>query len=209
MEHEIFSHTTKRTWEKLLTKKYFKQFVVLGLFIVFLVWVSLTNFSPAFNFGTAPSYIDEKGREIFIPEPIRASRDASNSLITQNGIIEWTNTHRAEAGLSPLIKNTKSTASAAAKVHDIFEKQSFEHIASEVKTVSELADRQGYDFPFIGELIAIGNFQNDEELVAAWMKSRGNRALILSADYKFFGVAIGRHEFEGKEVWAVVQHLTP
>ncbi|QQS22537.1 hypothetical protein IPM19_02800 [bacterium] len=53
----------------------------------------------------------------------------------------------------------------------------------------------------------MGNYENDQVLVEAWMNSPGHRANILDSKFNEIGVAVGRGMFEGKEVWLAVQEF--
>ena len=118
-----------------------------------------------------------------------------------------TNIKRINNGLSPLSRSDKLSASAAKKVKDMFEKQYFEHISPSGRGVKDLAQEAGYEFIVIGENLALGNFENDESLVQAWMESPGHRDNILNSRFREIGVAVGKGVFEGKSTWIAVQHF--
>lgn len=213
MEHENKHTEIKELLRRLIRPLFIREYlarIFFGTLIgIFLIWVTFfAEFSPDSDYADR-SYVDPQGRDVFVPGPVRSSVDYDDAIITQDGVIEWVNKRRTDRDLPPLTKKVKLTASAASKVHDIFAQQSLDHISPSGTTVSDLIDRQGYNFPAVGELIAFGNFRNDEELVQAWMDSAGNRSIILNSEYRSFGVAIGKNIFEGKELWVVVQHVAP
>jgi hypothetical protein len=124
-----------------------------------------------------------------------------DGALTKSGVISATNKNRKD------VENAKLDASAKVKVDDMFAKQYFEHISPSGVGVSNLADKQDYEYIIIGENLALGNFKNDEAVLTAWMNSPGHRANILNEKYTEIGVAVGKGMFEGKEVWLAVQHF--
>lgn len=129
------------------------------------------------------------------------------SLLTQSGVIYWTNIQREQYGLPSLRENPKLNASAQEKMQDMFEEQYFAHISPSGVEAKDLAKIFGYEFITVGENLALGNFQNDQILVQAWMDSPGHRANILGAKYQEIGVAVGRGTFNGQSTWLAVQHF--
>ena len=65
--------------------------------------------------------------------------------------------------------------------------------------------RSNYPYLAAGENLALGDFKNANELVAAWMASPGHRANILNGVYRDIGVATGFDAFEGRKTIIVVQ----
>ena len=148
-------------------------------------------------------------KEIFTPSPLRAEeeKEIPQVILSQQGVIEWTNTQREKYGLSALEENSKLNTMAQAKIEDMFQNQYFSHYSSLGEGVGDLAKNFDYEFLVIGENLALGNFQNDESLVEAWMASPGHRENILSPTYQEIGVAVQKGIFEGKTVWLAVQHF--
>ncbi len=142
------------------------------------------------------------------PPPLKVIKEEKpEAILTQKGIIEWTNKQREKYGLAPLKENPLLDETALAKVEDMFENQYFAHESPSGEGVSNLAKKFGYDFLLIGENLAMGNFSSDEDLVLAWMESPGHRENILNEKYQEIGVAVKKGIFEGKEVWIAVQHF--
>lgn len=128
--------------------------------------------------------------------------------LTSKGVINFTNTNRAENGnLVPLKENLKLNSSAMKKVQDMFAKQYFEHVSPSGVGVSDLGKQAGYEYLIIGENLALGNFKDDQALVQAWMDSPGHRANILNSKYTEIGVAVARGMYEGRQTWIGVQHF--
>jgi len=132
----------------------------------------------------------------------------SNVVLTKEKVIELTNHNRKDNGnLASLIENNKLNASAEIKMKDMFSGQYFEHVSPSGINISNLGDRVGYEYIVIGENLAMGNFNDNKDLVDAWMASPGHRANILNKRYAEIGVAVGRGKYEGRDVWMAVQHF--
>ncbi len=127
--------------------------------------------------------------------------------MTQEGVIRLTNVQRQEYNLASLKENTKLDLMAQMKARDMFKNQYFAHDSLSGAGVADLAESAGYDYILIGENLALGNFENDEVLVQAWMDSKGHRENILNSRYEEIGVAVEKGIFEGKSTWIAVQHF--
>ncbi len=157
---------------------------------------------------TAQDAIREIEKKVFAPSPLRTTHDTPDSFLTEKGVIAWTNRERLRNGnLPPLSSNALLHAAAAAKVEDMFSRQYFEHVSPTGKGPADLAEAAGYEYIAIGENLALGNFENDEVLVTAWMNSPGHRANIVNNTYTEIGVAVKRGVFEGRMVWLAVQEF--
>jgi uncharacterized protein YkwD len=151
--------------------------------------------------------IQETGKQIFVPPPLRSEKENENSSLTKDGVIRQTNLQRAKYGLPELKENSILDESAAKKVEDMFLNQYFAHESLSGLGVKDLAESEGYQFIVIGENLALGNFENDQTLVQAWMDSPGHRANILNEDFQEIGVFVLKGVFEGKTTWLAVQHF--
>lgn len=139
---------------------------------------------------------------------LRGPEDAANQVRqTSGGIVEWTNKQRDAQGLGPLHDNALLRKAAEAKIDDMFAQQYFEHKSPDGKNPSDVIKATGYEYVMVGENLALGNFENDEVLVQAWMDSPGHRANILNNKYEEIGAAAKKGMFEGKEVWLAVQEF--
>lgn len=140
--------------------------------------------------------------------PLRVEKEeVAYSFLTQSGIIQWTNAQREQYGLPLLRESPKLNASAQEKIQDMFEEQYFAHQSPSGVEAKDLAKVFGYELIIIGENLALGNFQNDQILVQAWMDSPGHRANILGAKYQEIGVAVSKGTFNGQSTWLAVQHF--
>lgn len=148
---------------------------------------------------------EELKKEISTPGPLRLLRDAPQSTLTQAGVINWTNSQRANFGLSTLRQSPKLNEAARLKVSDMFARQYFDHVSPTGGDISNLAHAVSYEYLNIGENLALGNYENDQAVVQAWMDSPGHRANILNTKFTEIGVAVLRGQFEGKTTWLAVQ----
>ena len=191
-------------------------FVVFAVFIAgfFFFWNQVVNLYtkfylklPEFQKGVGDFVMQEIEKQISTPPPLRASEEVPEAFLTKTGVIKWTNSQRAKYGLPLLKENLKLDASAQLKVEDMFKNQYFGHTSPSGTEIGDLADRVGYEFLSIGENLALGNFENDEVLIQAWMDSPGHRENILNKNYTEIGVAVIKGTFEGKTTWLAVQHF--
>jgi uncharacterized protein YkwD len=181
--------------------------------VVVFFWQDLSGFYASFSLKLPQiekgfsDLVQETGKQIFTPAPLRAEKEAQEAFLTKEGVIARTNAERAKLGLPALKESINLDASAEAKVLDMFKNQYFAHQSPGGLGVGDLAENAGYDFLIIGENLALGNFENDQALVQAWMDSPGHRANILNANYQEIGVAVQKGIFEGRTTWLAVQHF--
>ncbi|PIR96044.1 MAG: hypothetical protein COT92_03155 [Candidatus Doudnabacteria bacterium CG10_big_fil_rev_8_21_14_0_10_42_18] len=160
----------------------------------------------------AQDYVGNKNlteitREVFTSGPLRNLVKNPSAKLTSGGVVEWTNKQRELSGLKKLSFNSKLTAAAKAKVEDMFKNQYFEHISPDGKGPADLANASKYDYIRVGENLALGNYDNDQILVEAWMNSPGHRANILNEKFTEIGVYVFKGMFEGDETWLAVQEF--
>lgn len=151
--------------------------------------------------------IEEKSRSISTPPPLKTEEENPESYLTKIGVIQQTNIQRAKYGLPLLKESTVLDTTAEKKVEDMFLNQYFAHESPNGLGVDDLAKNSSYQFIAIGENLAMGNFENDESLVQAWMDSPGHRENILNDRYQEIGVSVIEGIFEGKMTWLAVQHF--
>lgn len=144
-------------------------------------------------------------KDSILPEPLRFSGSGQMGDLTVQGVIAETNSQRDKKGLPPLRENLQLNKAARLKMQDMFNKQYFEHDSPDGKGPSDLADDVGYEYLMVGENLAEGGFQDDVDLVQAWMDSPGHRANILHNKFQEIGVAVGKGKFDGRTVWIAVQ----
>ncbi|MDO8577350.1 MAG: CAP domain-containing protein [Candidatus Wildermuthbacteria bacterium] len=158
-----------------------------------------------FDIPSAEELFKELEKIVSAPPPLLGPTDTPSSLLTTQGVFEWTNVQRFNFGFQQLSANESLKLAAAAKVQDMFDRQYFAHISPIGQSAGDLATLAGYEYITIGENLALGNFENDEKLVDAWMNSPGHRANILNSKYQEIGVAVGKGIFEGNTRWLAVQ----
>lgn len=154
------------------------------------------------------STVTEPKKEVTPLPPIEHIKSAAElGELDATVIINLTNKERQSRGLMHLYRNHKLDNSALKKALDMLEKQYFAHDSPSGITVEDLANAVQYDFVVLGENLAYGNFDSDQEMVTGWMNSPGHRANILSTKYTEIGVAVIQGTFNGKEVWMGVQEF--
>ena len=144
-----------------------------------------------------------------LPGPLEGPLDGStnNAQLTMQGVIDETNKQRDQYQQLPLHTNAKLNLAAKAKLDDMFRQQYFEHESPDGKKPADIITAAGYEYLIVGENLALGNYENDQLLVEAWMNSPGHRANILDSKFREIGVAVGKGMYEGKEVWMAVQEF--
>lgn len=129
-----------------------------------------------------------------------------NEKLSKEGVIFQTNEERLKENKNILTKSEKLTIAAQIKLNDLFTYQYFAHSNESGQMGAEdLAKIVGYEYILIGENLALGNFEDDRDLVEAWMNSPGHRSNILRDGYTEIGVALKEGYFEDEKVWIAVQ----
>jgi len=146
-------------------------------------------------------------RQILAPPPLVGKEDFDDAFLSNQGVLDWTNTAREKNKLPKLKENEKLNTAALNKANDILINQYFEHISPAGIGPADLAQDASYQYIVIGENLALGNFKDDEELVMAWMQSPGHRANILNIKYAEIGIAVVKGVFNGKQTWVAVQEF--
>ncbi|MBI2035979.1 MAG: hypothetical protein HYT12_04870 [Candidatus Liptonbacteria bacterium] len=153
----------------------------------------------------------DAAKQVITSSPLRAPAKNEvpviNVILTESGVVSWTNRQRMDNGLQSLKVNSGLNIAADLKVKDMFTKQYFDHIAPTGEGPGDLAKKTAYEYIMIGENLALGNFKDDRELVQAWMDSPGHRANILNTKFTEIGVAVGSGSYEGRDVWIAVQEF--
>lgn len=126
--------------------------------------------------------------------------------LSKNTLYSLLNNARIKNGLAPLKENSKLVQSATMKAEDILKKDYFSHWSPDGISPWYWFKSAGYDFLIAGENLGIG-FLDSEEIFNAWMNSRTHRQNILDPRFKEVGIAILKGEFQGKDIYVVVQHF--
>lgn len=149
--------------------------------------------------------VEEVIESIVPNNPLRSIIKRPSSVLTSAGVFSWTNTQRTLNGVSQFSSSELLDSVAEFKMNDMFARQYFAHDAPTGEGVSDLAEDFGYEFILIGENLALGDFEDDEALVTAWMDSPGHRENILNDRYREIGIAVGKESFNGRDTWIAVQ----
>lgn len=129
---------------------------------------------------------------LMVAPALAAPSDAPAAEMVQ--VIDLVNLERAQNGLGPLTYNENLAASAQTYAQRMAEDNFFSHTAPDGSTMVGRAESAGYAaWTFLAENLA-GGQPSPDRVVAAWMKSPGHRANILSPEASEVGVG---HTFKG------------
>lgn len=192
----------------------FVKFIFLILLIAASGVIFLYPQITAYNLGTRLAEIREEvkkidleeiKKEVLAPPPLRSDKSVPNSVLTDGGVVNFTNGERRKAGLPEFTENGLLNKAASLKIKDMLEKQYFAHVSPTGEGIETVAEITGYAYITIGENLALGDFENDKDLVDGWMASPGHRANILNARFSEIGVAVGKGVLDGRFTWLAVQ----
>lgn len=134
------------------------------------------------------------------------SGTASASLITPEKVVELANKERASQNLPLLAVNGLLAKAARDKLDDMLKNNYFEHTSPAGFTPWHWLAKNGYDYKYAGENLAM-NFLSAEGQNKAWMESRTHRDNILNARYQEIGTAVGQGTINGRETIVAVQEF--
>jgi uncharacterized protein YkwD len=140
-----------------------------------------------------------------VTEPTEPEVRIVNNYYNDSQILSATNLERENASLEPLLPNQILDQVAVLRADDLFTNQYFQHDSPDGLSAADLAKDLDYDYLLIGENLALGNFDNEQDIVSSWMESPGHRENILNAKYKELGVAVKEGIFDGEKVTIAVQ----
>jgi len=141
-----------------------------------------------------------------IPLLFFATKTPFFAEISKSLLFEFVNQEREKRGLPPLIENPLLEKSAYFKAKDILEKDYFSHKSPDGLSPWDFFKLAGYEFKFAGENLAIG-FLDTKEVHEALMNSPSHRENILNSNYKEIGISVLKGEFQGNEVYVIVEHF--
>ncbi|MEX0935168.1 MAG: CAP domain-containing protein [Candidatus Paceibacterota bacterium] len=170
----------------------------------------LTDIRISDNIGEARDATIERIERVLVPkEPLFVSSDGdiSGTELTVSGIIIESNIERALNAQLSLKENPTLSQAAYNKARDILDERYFAHVSPDGRGPSDVVEAVGYDYILVGENLAMGVFENDRDLVEAWMNSPGHRANILHEKFSEIGVGVARGVYDGREVWVAVQEF--
>jgi uncharacterized protein YkwD len=123
---------------------------------------------------------------LMVSPALAAPTDAPAAEMAQ--VLDLVNVERANYGLGPLTYNDNLALSAQNYAELMADRNFFAHTAPDGSTMVGRAEAAGYDsWLFLAENLA-GGQPSPDQVVAAWMKSPGHRANILSAEATDVGV---------------------
>lgn len=164
---------------------------------------NVTNLLPYSD--SANSLLNKIQQEILTPSPLTGSLTDTAGTLTIEGVFQETNKHRSQNKVAELTLNKALSEAARTKLDSMFAKQYFEHVSPDGIGPANLVDNIGYQYIRVGENLALGNYQNDTDLVQAWMDSPGHRRNILSQGFSEIGIAVGQGQFQEHNTWLAVQ----
>lgn len=119
----------------------------------------------------------------------------------EDRVLVIVNQHRANAGCSALLTSVQLTSAAESHSADMAARNYFSHTGLNGSSPSSRAQAAGYPFG-AGENIAAGQ-STPEEVVAAWMSSKGHRDNILNCAYKSTGIG---YVFDANDTFGPYYH---
>ena len=157
--------------------------------------------------GDAPQLLlrTPADKEILTPPPLRGDLDQTGGTLSAQGILVATNRHRAKDSLPPLKSNFALNQVAQKKLNDMFALGYFDHVNPNGIGPADIVEEVGYDYLRVGENLALGGYNNDADLVQAWMDSPEHRANIMAEGFTELGIAASQSTFESKPTWIAVQ----
>jgi len=102
-------------------------------------------------------------------------------------VVRLVNEKRAQNGLDPLTENWELSRVARYKSQDMKDNKYFSHTSPVYGSPFKMMEDFGITYRTAGENIAYGQ-RTPQEVVNAWMNSKGHRANILSPSFKMIGV---------------------
>lgn len=127
-----------------------------------------------------------------------------SSNITADGLLIGTNKERQKLNLEPLVINEELNQAALAKAQDMFNDQYWAHVAPDGKQAWDFIKEAKYVYKYAGENLA-RDFNNNDEVVEAWMASPSHRENIVNKDFTQMGLAVVDGSLKGFNTTLVVQ----
>jgi len=124
--------------------------------------------------------------------------------ITAENVINLVNKERELRKLEILKENGQLFEAAREKSEDMINNNYFAHTSPSGLTPWHWVEKNGYDYIYAGENLAI-NFSSAENQHKAWMESLEHRKNIINPNYEEIGVAVKKGNINGKEAVITVQ----
>ena len=130
----------------------------------------------------------------------------SSNVKEKNEIIKMVNSVRAEKNLPSLIENKKLNILADKKAKIMANENNLSHTAGGYKTFSDFLVENNVKFLAVGENIA-RNWKTPEEVMKAWLSSKGHKANIMSE--KFIQIGVGKAISSNGDIYWVQLFIKP
>ena len=128
------------------------------------------------------------------------------SQISVNSVFNLINQDREKQGLNDLGENNQLTKVAQDKLNDMIENHYFAHTSPAGVSPWYWYKKNGYDYQYAGENLAI-NFLTNEAQNQAWMNSPDHRKNILNPKYFETGIAVGAGTVNGQNSIITVEEF--
>lgn len=124
--------------------------------------------------------------------------------ITAQKVIQLVNTERLSQGINVLVENTVLDKAAQDKVENMIKNDYFAHTSPSGVSPWYWIEKNGYDYKYAGENLAI-NFMSVDSQHKAWMASPTHRKNILNPSFKEIGVVVAEGKVDGNISTITVQ----
>lgn len=132
----------------------------------------------------------------------REVRGLADLAAVKAEMLAGVNRLRAEAGVAPLIENSRLDAAAQEHAEDMMARGYYDHKSPEGKQVGDRLAAEGYSWRLAAENLAAGHV-TVESVLDAWMQSSGHRANLLRPNVTDFGfgLAVGSFDSRYRVLW--------
>lgn len=131
--------------------------------------------------------------------------------MSTNGLLQGTNTQRANNGVSGLSYNNTLASAAQAKANDMAARNYWSHNTPDGATPWTFITNAGYAYTTAGENLAYG-FSSSDGTITGWMNSPEHKANILNTGYTEVGFGVANcADFQGTgpETIVVAMYASP
>lgn len=139
----------------------------------------------------------------FIPATFAENIDPQQAYTVskyEQEVIHLVNEERKKHHLNPLKVDLKLSQLSRQKSEDMRDKNYFDHTSPTYGKPCDHMKKEGVEYRYCGENIAAG-YKTPEEVMEAWMNSKGHRENILSPDYTHIGVGYAEGGGEYGTYW--------
>ncbi|MCX5811878.1 MAG: CAP domain-containing protein [Proteobacteria bacterium] len=180
-------------------KGYFKKYsIVVIIGIILILFALIKIYRQPDQYRSSVSTEVEKSDSGTQERPVR-------EVLSKDAIISLTNITRVQNGIYELRENRLLNAIAEERVKDMFKKQYIGHVSPTGEGPSEVAQKVGYRYKYIGENIGSGMFIDNQKIINGWMQSPGHRQNLLSPKADEIGAAVLKDKMQGLDTWIAVQ----